>query len=1573
MLSVDCPSAFIDTYLMDGDSAVFNEIIAPLARPESALSHHDGFVAKGDDVVRVTESPHMYLTDAARLYRLSVRTLTGVELGQLNHLKLRVKQTQQSYAVFPKEDKANKAGDVIKANSNRLFTLLGSRRHRRRSRSAFRTSHSQWESPGRASASDLRSRRPLSDTNIPLCSSRQQCETSDHVIGELDNSVDALLTDPAVLHVTNETRTIDKSVVSGGTSCLDADVSAFTARSVLETRLLRADGRLLDYLPPAFTELDVLICRVDPLLSKLTAESALTRGDGFTPNFRWLEAARWVRYEEDLNPSVGRFGRAHSSPLTFHAVVEYRRYLEQGAIVFRSESASPNQGCCSSDADKHVCRDHTLLFAELEVVLSELSIQCGADEAEIALLRHILRLRHQHVYELGNQPLIGIPELKSTFYSGPVSSAIAYRRLTTHPQGEKPVTPASTTLELKRMVNDGVHHKHIALLPLMHRPERCKNLVTSSVPDSFGQATPDPSVSFSQHAISLLRRVLIRASLFPRPHIPVSSARDSCSKSLRRDSPHVGCHVIDSLPAATADAEHKNDLLGRLIPTTEVVSIQVGVLPKLRRPLFVFVRLHRPLYASNLTELKESFPIRFFLIFLGPERRHLDYYEVGRVFATMMVDKDFRKNAYTATCREHLLHGLRNFLDSTIVLSLINDVTPRSLLAMHDHIRLFRRHRRLRATSAHTYQLTESVKMDVCKLSNKSSKDSLYQSQTQTTSHVPIGDRVVQVVAATRNRWSGWPHDRQFIGNRRANVTAGLTCSPPLPTDSTAAGSPPIFSYAPAEWQSEQRHRQESAIRASEADSSDSHGSSTYRFRDNLLPEHNCCQCLFGLAFYTDLMAYRNRLYSDFTEPFRRRGSELGLILSTIIFVYFMVLILALSFGALLSFTVSTDFSIPLCIFASGVGQCLFSLVGGQPLLIVGITGPMLILELCFKLVCHANQLLLPFMRLLIAIYTSMFGLLFVLSNAGWLVLRVRRSVEEIFHFFVSFYLIFNALRSLFEGLVVTPVKSSNSTINNLTSRSGNMTSVTIGDATRNSANPRSFISVVDFGLHHARMIATLLLAILTFTVCLWLQAIKRGRYFRRSVRILLGYFNVPIGLACAVLINRVLFSNIHVPAIKMPTRGNGSFLSLIVLSPIRLPSAGTANTFTNLLFHSRSHGLAALMALCLVPAIATETILSGIVVAKSERRLRKPCLFSLDLAVCLCILPVICALLGWPFLAPATVRSNTHTIALTKWNMHTPPGVPHRIVGCVEQRLTGLGIGILVASSVLIKAELFAGIPVGALHGMFLYMGTMCLIDLVLVRRICALLKRRKHWKDREYLCHLPSFTIAAFVIIQLGFIMLLLALNWLTEFVEIGTTSLVFPYILLTFAVLREQALPRCTLFGPFLEQMDKLHPLQLPRLKCLRACQHNRSDYHSDVPSSHGGVQYPSDCKGEPTDLATIAHRLFVTSHGGGSNLSHEPTGEDGLQPVKHDPNKVMSSSSSWMKPEQKPSELFRSHSDPIGLDDLTPESARPQLLTCLSDNDCLLEHTHSSSSASLSSVNEYSDSELETRLDNPYRLS
>lgn len=47
----------------------------------------------------------------------------------------------------------------------------------------------------------------------------------------------------------------------------------------------------------------------------------------------WEETARWIKFEEDVEDSAGRWGRPHVSALTFHSLVELRKGLEQGGCV----------------------------------------------------------------------------------------------------------------------------------------------------------------------------------------------------------------------------------------------------------------------------------------------------------------------------------------------------------------------------------------------------------------------------------------------------------------------------------------------------------------------------------------------------------------------------------------------------------------------------------------------------------------------------------------------------------------------------------------------------------------------------------------------------------------------------------------------------------------------------------------------------------------------------------------------------------------------------------------------------------------------------------------------------------------------------------------------------------------------------------------------------------------------------------------------------------------------------------------------------------------------------------------
>lgn len=47
-------------------------------------------------------------------------------------------------------------------------------------------------------------------------------------------------------------------------------------------------------------------------------------------DLEWEETARWIKFEEDVEQEIGRWGRPHVSALSFHSLVDLRRGLEKG-------------------------------------------------------------------------------------------------------------------------------------------------------------------------------------------------------------------------------------------------------------------------------------------------------------------------------------------------------------------------------------------------------------------------------------------------------------------------------------------------------------------------------------------------------------------------------------------------------------------------------------------------------------------------------------------------------------------------------------------------------------------------------------------------------------------------------------------------------------------------------------------------------------------------------------------------------------------------------------------------------------------------------------------------------------------------------------------------------------------------------------------------------------------------------------------------------------------------------------------------------------------------------------------
>ncbi|KAA3680169.1 uncharacterized protein DEA37_0005873 [Paragonimus westermani] len=483
-------------------------------------------------------------------------------------------------------------------------------------------------------------------------------------------------------------------------------------------------------------------------------------------------------------------------------------------------------------------------------------------------------------------------------------------------------------------------------------------------------------------------------------------------------------------------------------------------------------------------------------------------------------------------------------------------------------------------------------------------------------------------------------------------------------------------------------------------------------------------------------LSYRRRFVKDFCPPFsdlvrgirpwcQRMSSDyrdavtkenVGTVLSSVLFLYFVNLAPAITFGALMNLQIHGSFTISLAILSTGVFLTVFTLLAGQPLGFVGITGPVFILESALASVARNASVSLPILRLWVAIYCCAFGVIFITFNVSVLGNHVRRSVEEIFNSFIAFFYLLKSLFTMFR------------------------------------------------------------------------------------IRKLLGALNVPLGMILITALNQIFFLGFELPTINIPPSN-----AVNTSHWFNVPEFGRLFDFAGSAALVHGVGVAIGFALCII--VFTEVALNGITAMKNKAV--KANVFVMDLVLMLVIFPVASGLLGWPFVSGAPVRTMSNLVALVQLDPSPAPGMPHRVIGTVEQRMSGMFVGILVALSIFL-GSILKFIPLAALYGMFLYMGVMGLRDLQFFQRCLAMMKRRKHWEDWEFVRGLPSAHILVFATIQILVIGILVALNIVSEFTAASYAGIAFPLVVILYAVLRETALPRWRWLAIYLHQLDRKYKL-------------------------------------------------------------------------------------------------------------------------------------------------------------------
>uniref|UniRef100_A0A8C5TJK4 Anion exchange protein n=1 Tax=Malurus cyaneus samueli TaxID=2593467 RepID=A0A8C5TJK4_9PASS len=492
--------------------------------------------------------------------------------------------------------------------------------------------------------------------------------------------------------------------------------------------------------------------------------------------------------------------------------------------------------------------------------------------------------------------------------------------------------------------------------------------------------------------------------------------------------------------------------------------------------------------------------------------------------------------------------------------------------------------------------------------------------------------------------------------------------------------------------------------------------------------------------------------------------------LASFLFLYCACMSPVITFGGLLGEATHGHISL----LGASMTGVVYSLFAGQPLTILGSTGPVLVFEKILYKFCKDYTLSYLSLRTCIGLWTAFFCVLLVATDASCLVCYITRFTEEAFASLICIIFIYEALEKLSHLRETFPVHMHSQLdlshpeplnpprypgfppcpdapfLQECRSLHGEFHGPACGHDGPYAPNVLFWCCILFFS---------------TFVLSSLLKKFKTSRYFPTRVRSTVSDFAVFLTIVIMVLIDLAIgipSPKLHVPHVFKPTRDDRGWL----INPIGPNPWWTV--------------LAALIpALLCTILIFMDQQITAVIVNRKEHRLKKGCGYHLDLLMVAVMLGV-CSVMGLPWFVAATVLSITHVNSLKVESDCSAPGEQPKFLGIREQRVTGLMIFVLMGCSVFFTSVL-KFIPMPVLYGVFLYMGVSSLRGIQFFDRLKLFWMPAKHQPDFIYLRHVPLRKVHLFTLIQL----LCLVLLWA---IKASRAAIIFPMMVLALVFVRK-----------------------------------------------------------------------------------------------------------------------------------------------------------------------------------------
>ncbi|XP_060765598.1 electrogenic sodium bicarbonate cotransporter 4 [Neoarius graeffei] len=568
-------------------------------------------------------------------------------------------------------------------------------------------------------------------------------------------------------------------------------------------------------------------------------------------------------------------------------------------------------------------------------------------------------------------------------------------------------------------------------------------------------------------------------------------------------------------------------------------------------------------------------------------------------------------------------------------------------------------------------------------------------------------------------------------------------------------------------------------------------------------------------------------LLSDFYEGFHIQS------ISAVLFIYLGCITNAITFGGLLGDATDNYQGVMESFLGTALAGTVFCVFGGQPLIILSSTGPILVFEKLLYEFCKTNDIDYMELRLWIGLHSCLQCLILVASDASYIIKYMTRFTEEGFSSLISFIFISDAIKKMVGAFQYYPINMNfkpdyittykceclapdqgTSVVFNSSTLFGpdnftdySLYNFTVLDWSQLSKNEclkyggslvgKSCKFVPDLAL------MSFVLFFGTYSMTISLKKFKSSRYFPTKWRTLIADFAIIISIMVFCALDHLM--SLETPKLHVPTEiklrklisdfaiftSIMTFVGLDILMGLETPKLIVPTEFKP----TRPDRGWVVMPIgknpwwmylaSFVPALLVTILIfmdqqiTAVIVNRKENKLKKGCGYHLDM-FWVGILMAVCSFLCLPWYVAATVISIAHIESLKMESECSAPGEQPQFLGVREQRLTGILVFVLTGVSIFL-APILQYIPMPVLYGVFLYMGVASLSGIQFWERIKLILMPAKHQPDFVFLRHVPLRRVHLFTLVQIT----CLAVLWI---LKSTVAAIIFPVMILGLMVVRK-----------------------------------------------------------------------------------------------------------------------------------------------------------------------------------------